>query len=573
MNSKKTLLIICILTFTITNAQNLTLAKAFYKKAQQEYSNKNYTQVFKLLDKTKEQLGGQTNPEITYLEAKTHYNNDINITKAKKLLTQFLEEADPNDSRIDEISSLIVDIEVSDKIDEQGNFKDISGRSGIKTSYYDTGEKEWVQEYKKGKKNGFIKRYNKKGILIQSGSQKNGYVTGFYEWFNSEGKLRQTNFYNDVGNKTGEQRNYNTSNGKLQYIYTYSHNKKNGPYKYFYNDKLTTVGNYENDKLKGKLTNYYSNGKVSSTYTYNNTPNYDTKIPSYIEGIKTSYYFSGAKSSEQNYVKGKQKGAQKYFWANGNLKRWEHLNSEGKLYGERAYYYESNGKRSININYENGKAIELLEQIDVNGNKLKISKLKKGNGYIKRVNDAGIVIYEANFVNGYQEGVVKYYFNNGKLSSLSLYKNGKTINTSKYYFADGSLNSIYNQDTKKYTLTNYKDTQRKNLKTLIENNTSIDEIIAFCKGKNQTGKDFYLSESPINDVLGYGLMKQGRTEDALKIFKLNITFYPDAYNTYDSYGECLVKLGRIEEGITAYKKSLELNPKNTSAIEALKKLE
>jgi antitoxin component YwqK of YwqJK toxin-antitoxin module len=427
MKYKSTLFIVCALTISLIHAQNLTLAKAFYKKAQQEYSNKNYTQVFILLDKTKEQLGGESNPEITYLEGKAHFNSDLNVSKAKKLLTKFLEEANPNDSRIDEISSIIVDIEVSDKIDKYGNFNDLTGRSGIKTSYYDTGEKEWVQEYVNGVKNGFIRRYNKAGILIQSGTQKNGYVTGFYEWFYNDGKLWYTNNYDQYGKKTKEEKVYNTK-GQLIYVYTFSNGKKNGLYNIFFETgNLWGEGNYDNDKLNGKYTVYYPNGKIKETYIYSNKPSYDTKTPSFIEGLKTSYYNNGIKSSEENYIKGKKQGIQKYYHENGNIKRWEHLNAEGKYYGQRAHYYKSNGKRAININYENGKAIELLEQVDVTGKKLRISKLKKGNGYIKRVNDAGVIVYEAIYVDGLLHGEETYYDENGEVSTINRYKNGKFL--------------------------------------------------------------------------------------------------------------------------------------------------
>ncbi|MBJ6366475.1 FKBP-type peptidyl-prolyl cis-trans isomerase [Snuella sedimenti] len=569
MNFKTILFIAAITISTSASAQNLTLAKAFFKKAQQEYSKKNYTQVFTLLDKAKEQLGGDTNAQIIYLEAKAHYNSDINVNKAKKLLNQFLEEAEPNDSRIDEISSIIVDIEVSDKIDKYGNFKDITGRSGVKTSYYDSGEKEWVQEYKNGKKEGFIKRYNKKGVLIQSGTQKNGYVNGFYEWFDAKGKLHQTNYYDQYGKKTKEQKHYNTTTGELYMIYIYVNGKKNGHYKYFFRGILSTEGNFENDKKKGKWINYYTNGKVSSTYTYNNTPSYDTKIASYLEGVKTSYYENGTKLSEENYVKGKKQGPQKYYYENGNLNHWEYLNADGKLNGERAYYFKSNGKRHINITYENGKAMELLEQVDINGNKIKISKLKKGNGYIKRANAAGVIIYEANIVDGYEEGIVKSFYDSGKLHRIEHYKAGKPIGINKTYFEDGSIKSTWDNDKKRGKF-NYVTHQTDALFKLIKDNKTIDDIIAYCKSKNPIGKDFYLSEDAINRLGYYYLTDKKNTEDALKIFKLNIEFHPNAWNTYDSYGECLAKANRIDEATQAFKKSLELNPKNENAIKFLK---
>ncbi len=68
------------------------------------------------------------------------------------------------------------------------------------------------------------------------------------------------------------------------------------------------------------------------------------------------------------------------------------------------------------------------------------------------------------------------------------------------------------------------------------------------------------------------MLKQGNLEDALLIFQLNTEFYPNAFNTFDSLGECLLQMGKKEEAIQAYKKSLELNPENISGKKALEKL-
>jgi len=76
------------------------------------------------------------------------------------------------------------------------------------------------------------------------------------------------------------------------------------------------------------------------------------------------------------------------------------------------------------------------------------------------------------------------------------------------------------------------------------------------------------SESAIN-ALGYQLMKEKMLEDALAIFKLNTELYPNGFNTFDSLGECLFLLNRKEEGLKAYKRSLELNPKNEHARKVL----
>jgi len=60
-------------------------------------------------------------------------------------------------------------------------------------------------------------------------------------------------------------------------------------------------------------------------------------------------------------------------------------------------------------------------------------------------------------------------------------------------------------------------------------------------------------------------MRRNRHKDALAILKLNTELYPMSYNTWDSYGECLLELGENNEALKAYKKSLAINPNNTNA--------
>ena len=65
---------------------------------------------------------------------------------------------------------------------------------------------------------------------------------------------------------------------------------------------------------------------------------------------------------------------------------------------------------------------------------------------------------------------------------------------------------------------------------------------------------------------GYQLLGIKKVKEAIKIFKLNIEEYPDAFNPYDSLGEGYMIDGQRELAIKNYAKSLELNPKNTNAI-------
>ena len=78
-------------------------------------------------------------------------------------------------------------------------------------------------------------------------------------------------------------------------------------------------------------------------------------------------------------------------------------------------------------------------------------------------------------------------------------------------------------------------------------------------------------ENELNDW-AYRVMSSDRTQDALALFQLNVSLYPESWNVYDSLGEALLKLGRKEEAIQMYQKSVELNPHNNGGKQVLERL-
>jgi CubicO group peptidase (beta-lactamase class C family) len=89
--------------------------------------------------------------------------------------------------------------------------------------------------------------------------------------------------------------------------------------------------------------------------------------------------------------------------------------------------------------------------------------------------------------------------------------------------------------------------------------------------KSKRQEEFNFIKSELN-ILGYQLLGNNKTEEAIEIFKLNIQEYPKASNPYDSLGEAYMINGQKELAIKNYIKSLELNPKNTNAKKMLIKL-
>lgn len=129
----------------------------------------------------------------------------------------------------------------------------------------------------------------------------------------------------------------------------------------------------------------------------------------------------------------------------------------------------------------------------------------------------------------------------------------------------------YNVETLAEQQEKVKKMNKKKLSEFLKEGKSIDEVVAFCQSEDLKESEYDLSEYAINN-LGYELLEENKEADALKIFEMNTQLYPDAFNTHDSLGECLVKMGKVKEGIAAYKKSLELNPKNDNATKVLAEL-
>jgi pimeloyl-ACP methyl ester carboxylesterase len=61
--------------------------------------------------------------------------------------------------------------------------------------------------------------------------------------------------------------------------------------------------------------------------------------------------------------------------------------------------------------------------------------------------------------------------------------------------------------------------------------------------------------------------------EAIALLKLNVTFYPESSNMYESLGDAYLKSGQNQLAADSYKKSLEKNPNNDHARQKLKDLE
>ena len=132
----------------------------------------------------------------------------------------------------------------------------------------------------------------------------------------------------------------------------------------------------------------------------------------------------------------------------------------------------------------------------------------------------------------------------------------RTIDTTKVTDAD---RIEYGVETLAQQRELVKQMNKLSLMKILDLYESIDTVIQYIKSTVSHESPYDLSEYGIN-ALGYHLLSLDKDSQALKIFKLNTELYPEGANAYDSYGECLLKLGDTARAVIAYKKSLELYP-------------
>jgi CubicO group peptidase (beta-lactamase class C family) len=116
----------------------------------------------------------------------------------------------------------------------------------------------------------------------------------------------------------------------------------------------------------------------------------------------------------------------------------------------------------------------------------------------------------------------------------------------------------------------YKSPGRQLFKSILAKGatTALSEYREWRKGRPASET---ISENQMNR-LGYDLLRMRRVPEAIEVFKQNVADHPQSANVYDSLGEAHAAQGTKEEAIKNYERSLELNPSNSGAVEALKKL-
>jgi CubicO group peptidase (beta-lactamase class C family) len=80
-----------------------------------------------------------------------------------------------------------------------------------------------------------------------------------------------------------------------------------------------------------------------------------------------------------------------------------------------------------------------------------------------------------------------------------------------------------------------------------------------------------LPENTLNSI-GYQLIQAEKIDEAIEVWKQNTIDFPNSANTWDSLAEGYMTLGDNVNAIRCYEKAIALDPKNSNAVEMVKKL-
>lgn len=108
--------------------------------------------------------------------------------------------------------------------------------------------------------------------------------------------------------------------------------------------------------------------------------------------------------------------------------------------------------------------------------------------------------------------------------------------------------------------------------TLELNTKGYEHAIEVYRKMQKNDPKFQLSERSMDDW-GYALFGAGRKKEAMEVFRLGVSAYPQSGALFDSLAEMYEHSGDKKRAITYYRRSLELDPDNANAVRHLKKLQ
>ena len=354
----------------------------------------------------------------------------------------------------------------------EGNYSDNKAQ-GEYLIYYQNGQKESITFYKDDVSEAYYVDYYKTGQMETQGWYKNGEQHGEWRSYYEDGSLQSIYYYHN-GKFHNNQEEY-AVNGSLSNIYNYIYGELITDAVYNNDGSLFETINFQQEDNSYQLAYNYSNGNQMSVFTYvngikhgpySNFDYYGKKVISgaYLndsqDGTWTWYYDNGAVESVRKYVNGQLHGESidyfkdgklqnKYYYSNGNMTgNWLSYNEDGTLETSTVYewdkkhgkkeFYSPTGKLQIIRFYNHGRLIG-YSYLDKNSKEMPMIKLTNETGILKAYFDNGKVSREMEFINGELVNKYKAYYYSGQLENETNYKDDEYDGLSVEYHPNGTI--------------------------------------------------------------------------------------------------------------------------------------
>jgi uncharacterized protein len=402
---------------------------------------------------------------------------------------------------------------------------------GIKEEYYEDGPLKETYTYKNGLLNGETVSYDKDqkpfarfqfsndklqsaiyfdkaGKTISTSDRKNNRVD--LDIFLPDGTKSTHRIINEKGVIDGQETVYYPS-GKIREVTEYKDGEKNGIHtENFPNGRKKSEETIKDGNLDGHAINYYSNGitesegwtedgKANGYWNYydelGNLINTSYVVDGELSGFKTEYYPNGVKSIEKKFYKGILEEV-KQFDSTGKLLIYD---SFPRFSGKFLLLYP-NGSKMQECNYVNGLFEGRLTQYYFDGSIEYIQYYKGGlldSNYIG-YDYHNVKMMEGQYKAGKKTGEWKYYNNEGRLESTTIYADDE-LNGSKHFFGD---------DNKIYGEINYRNDERQGSATNADPDGSLLYTVWYNEG-NVLGYSYLDKDGkPIPEILAdHGKLK------------------------------------------------------------------
>lgn len=100
----------------------------------------------------------------------------------------------------------------------------------------------------------------------------------------------------------------------------------------------------------------------------------------------------------------------------------------------------------------------------------------------------------------------------------------------------------------------------------------MDAAIALYRQLSTLEKSEFVFDEVSLIYAGNELRKANKPGDAIKMYKFNLTVYPNSTETYENLADLYRRTGNVKMAIASYEQLLKIDPKNAPGIWMLRQL-